>query len=135
MFTRPTPASSVRAHMLFCLALLLPLQLAAQDAQPPSVTRYTTRAGDTLEKVAQVEYKDSPLKSSWIAQRLQEHNAVLLGQTSARQRLKTGMVMELPTPQALLQMALAPYTKDKEAEPASVRKTSESPSKAWIRYP
>lgn len=142
---------TVRPFASFCLPLLAGFLLfgagltgaRAADGQPADAsapaanssasTRYITRAGDTLERIAQQQYRDSPLQPALLVKLLQEHNALLLSQVRPRQRLKTGLLLELPTHEQLARKVLAPYLQAEES-PRPAHSTPEQ-RKTWVRYP
>jgi Tfp pilus assembly protein FimV len=105
----------------------------APAATSAAYTPYTTRAGDTLERIAQQQYRDSPLQQALLVKMLQEHNALLLPQVRPRQRLKAGLVLQLPTHEQLARKVLAPYLQVEEP-PRAAHSTPEQ-RKTWVRYP
>ncbi len=101
---------------------------AASDATQAAST-YTTRAGDTLEKIATRHYPSSPLQAQVLAQVLAQANASAVGQTAARKRLKAGLVLEVPSHEAVVRQVFAPYfhTTAASANPEARR--------SWVHYP
>src|SRR5574343_1230353 len=120
------------AHALGLTALLLSAAFAQtarasdHDAENQSsatasaaANRYTTRAGDTLERIAQQQFRDSPLQQVVVVKVLQEHNQLLIGDVRPRQRLKTGLVLELPSHEQLARKVLMTYLQAEQAQQPS----------------
>lgn len=124
-----------------CLGMLSsPAVWAAETAaQPaaaqgtPQVMRYTTRNGDTLERIAQQQFRDSPLQTAVVVKMLQEHNLLLVGEVRPRQRLKTGLLLEMPSHEQLARKVLMPYLQADQA--ANAEPSTPEQRKAWVRYP
>lgn len=105
---------------------------AASSAEPDS-SAYTVRRGDTLERIAQQHYPDSPLQLSAIVRELRSLNAATLGETAPRKRLKAGLSLQLPRHDRLVKRVLAPYVVQDEAERAQA--LLEQERRRWVRYP
>ncbi len=101
---------------------------AASDSAPTAPT-YTTRAGDTLEKIATRQYPSSPLQAKVLAQVLSQTNASAVGQTATRQRLKAGLVLEVPSHEAVVRQVFAPYFQTTAAS------SSPEARRSWVHYP
>ncbi len=114
------------------LLALAPKAHASEDDTPssPLSYAYATQAGDTLDKIVSKQFKDSPLNPQRITQAIQQLNPAL-AHTKAKQRLKTGMSLQLPTHDVLVHNTLKPYL----AADAEHSANAEHARKRWIRYP
>ena len=133
-----TPFVSRWIGLLLWLALGLQPALAAPEppasATPAATTPYTSRAGDTLEKIAAKHYAGSPLQHVVLAKLLLEHNAAALGPGAApKKRLKPGTALALPEHTQLLRQALAPYLGAEPATPAANH--GYEARRHWVHYP
>ena len=112
---------------LLCLGGLAQAS-AAQAADTPAT--YTTRAGDTLEKIATRQYPSSPLQAQVLAQVLAQTNAAAVGGTAPRKRLKAGMVLDVPSHETVVRQVFAPYVHQ-----ANAHASSPEARRNWVHYP
>lgn len=110
-----------------------PSALPAASTEAEASTAYTVRRGDSLERIAQQHYPDSPVQVSAIVRELRALNATALGEAPARKRLKAGLVLQLPRHEQLVKRVLAPYVVQEEAERAQALQEQER--RRWVRYP
>ena len=106
---------------------------AEEPPQAAPATRHTSRAGDTLEKIAARHYAGSPLHSAVLVRQLQEANASTLGNTGPRKRLKPGTVLEIPSHAQMLRKAVGPHLPADAF--ASAPATDPQARKHWVHYP
>lgn len=131
------PCLSARL-LLLTLLTLFTWAGQAQPSQPETQARtqaqtYTTLTGDTLEKVVQKHYAGSPLQHSVLIDQVKALNAASVGKTAARQRLKTGMTLQMPAHEVVVQRALSPYL---PTEPqALAADNGPQARKRWVHYP
>ena len=140
------------SRYFFCLNLILPRGLAAVwiamgafSATPasaatepvaPATTPYTTKAGDTVERVLKNAMADSPLNPHVLRKALADANPnVVTGK--AGQKFKTGTAIVLPEHSAVvrntLEAHMAPVT---EGFSRSGTSASDPGSRRhWVRYP
>ena len=130
-----TPFVSRWIGLLLWLALgLQPALAAPEPTAAPAATAYTSRAGDTLEKIAAKHYAGSPLQHAVLAKLLLEHNAAALGPgASPKKRLKPGTALALPGHALLLRQALAPHLGAEPAAPAPA--SGHEARRHWVHYP
>lgn len=112
---------------LLCLGGLAQAS-AAQAADTPAT--YTTRAGDTLEKIATRQYPSSPLQAQVLAQVLAQANATAVGTAAPRKRLKTGTVLDVPSHEAVVRQVFAPYFHQTNAQASNPEAR-----RNWVHYP
>lgn len=127
------PCFSARLLLLTALTFFTwASQAQPSHPEPQAQTHtYTTRAGDTLEKVVQKHYAGSPLQNSVLIDQVKALNAASVGKTTARQKLKTGMGLQMPAHEAVVQRALSPYL------PSEPQAADDGPQarKRWVHYP
>lgn len=104
-------------------------------APSASAARYTTVAGDTLEKIATRQYAGSPLQLAWLVRHLHEANAGVLGKVSPRQRLKVGMQLWVPEHTRLVQLTLAPHLPVVQEQAAKPDHQAPETRRRWVHYP
>ena len=136
-----------------CLNLSLPRGLAAvwialgafgataamastEPAAPASTTTYTTKAGDTVERVLKNTMADSPLNPQVLRKALADANPNVVN-GKAGQKFKTGTAIVLPEHSAVvrntLEAHMAPGT---EGFTRSGTSASDPGSRRhWVRYP
>ncbi len=131
-----TPFVSRWIGLLLWLALGLQPALAAPEppASATPATAYSSRSGDTLEKIAAKHYAGSPLQHVVLAKLLLEHNAAALGPGAApKKRLKPGTALALPEHTQLLRQVMAPYLGAEPATPATNH--GYEARRHWVHYP
>lgn len=119
------------AMVLCCLALNA---AAANEASAPA--SYTTKAGDTVERLLRNAMPDSPLNPTVLRQALAEANPkVVTGK--AGQKFKPGTVIQLPEHGQLVRTTLEAFPASAgEGSSRSGYSASDPASRRhWIRYP
>ncbi len=121
---------------LCALPLYAAPALASSEAAAPAMANYTTKAGDTIERVLKNTMPDSPLNSNVLRKALADTNPqVVTGK--AGQKFKTGSVIQLPDHSVLLRNTLDNFAPPgSEASYRSGYSASDPASRRhWIRYP
>lgn len=121
--------------LLWLCGTLLALPSHAGDPAPtpaPAYTSYTSRAGDTIEKIVSQQYAGSPLQAQVLARHVLDANTAL-AKTPSRKRLKTGTALQLPTHEQVLRKAMAPYLPANAFEPAP--HNGPEARRSWVHYP
>jgi Tfp pilus assembly protein FimV len=102
---------------------------AAHSAQ--GTTAYTSKAGDTLNKIVASHYKDSPLHPSVLVKAVRQFNPTGLP-AKPDQRLKTGTAVHLPAhAQVVLETLKAHLPDGHSALPSGPPLGREH----WVRFP
>lgn len=102
---------------------------AAHNAH--GATAYTSKAGDTLNKIVSSQYKDSPLHSNVLVKAVRQLNPNGLP-AKPDQRLKTGTVLHLPShAQVVLETLQAHLPEGHTAHTNSPPLSREH----WVRFP
>lgn len=102
---------------------------AAHNAH--GATAYTSKAGDTLNKIVSSQYKDSPLHSNLLVKAVRQLNPNGLP-AKPDQRLKTGTVLHLPShAQVVLETLQAHLPEGHTAHTNSPPLSREH----WVRFP
>ncbi len=102
---------------------------AAHSAQ--GATAYTSKAGDTLNKIVSSQYKDSPLHPSVLIKAVRQLNPNGLP-AKPDQRLKTGTAVQLPAhAQVVLEALQAHLPEGHSAHPNGAPLSREH----WVRFP
>lgn len=120
-------------YIACALLALTTCTIQAADEQTEAqmaTTAYTTQNGDTLTRIVQKQFRDSPLQTAVIAARIQQINSPQIGNIGVTQRLRAGLQLQLPVHDTLVRQVLEPY-----AAPKTGKHPDESSPKRWIRYP
>ena len=135
------PQTGLRMAVRLCaLALSAATSLAAMPAADatasPAAKTYTTRAGDTIERLLQNAMPDSPLNATLLRKALAEANPNAVS-GKAGQKFKTGTVLHLPEHSTLVRNTLEAYSaQGSESAPHGGFSASDPASRRhWIRYP
>ena len=108
---------------------------AATSLSAPSgeatTAAYTTKAGDTLQKLVARHYKDSPLKPQALVQAVRQLNPEGLP-AKPEQRIKTGTVLQLPEHSFVLRETLRSLLPESSAAAAA---GAALPREHWVRFP
>lgn len=91
---------------------------------------YTTKAGDTLNKIVHSQFKDSPLHTQVLVKAVRQLNPDGLP-AKADQRLKTGLTLKLPAHHALLREILQAHLPEGTTAPKGPTLGQEH----WVRFP
>ena len=91
---------------------------------------YTTKAGDTLNKIVHSQFKDSPLHTQVLVKAVRQLNPDGLP-PKADQRLKTGLSLKLPVHHALLREILQAHLPEGMGAPKGATLSQEH----WVRFP
>lgn len=119
---------------LACWAFCLTLSSWAATETPPLT--YTTKAGDTVDRLVQNTLSASPLNPVLLRKALAELNPhTVTGK--AGQKFKPGTVITLPDHGQLVRDTLAPFADpSSEHSPRSGNSAGDPSSRRnWIRYP
>ena len=108
-----------------------PAANTAASASAAGASAYTSKAGDTLNKIVHSHYKDSPLQASVLVKAVRQLNPTGLP-AKADQRLKVGTALHLPShAQVVLETLQAHlpegHTAHTNAPPLS--------REHWVRFP
>ena len=129
------------AAALCALTLGASSAMAAHEHAAPAATAtataaatYTTKAGDTVERILKNAMADSPLNPALLRKALAEANPKVVN-GKAGQKFKTGTVIALPEHGALVRNTLETFSapgsegayRSGPSDPASRRH--------WVRYP
>ncbi len=97
----------------------------------PGATAYTSKAGDTLNKIVVSQYKDSPLHTSVLVKAVRQLNPNGLPAKND-QRLKTGTALHLPShAQVVLETLQAHVPESRSAHTNTPPLSREH----WVRFP
>ena len=109
---------------------------APEPSSPPAATTYTTKAGDTVERLLKNAMPDSPLNPTLLRKALADANPnVVTGK--AGQKFKPGTVITLPEHSTLVRSTLEAFAPPgSEGISRSGNSASDPASRRhWIRYP
>ena len=108
--------------------------MAATEPAAPTLNSYTTKAGDTVERILKNAMADSPLNPALLRKALADANPKVVN-GKAGQKFKTGTVIALPEHGALVRNTLETFSAS-SAE-ASYRSGPSDPAsrRHWVRYP
>jgi Tfp pilus assembly protein FimV len=104
---------------------------SAASATASGATAYTSKAGDTLNKIVHSHYKDSPLQASVLVKAVRQLNPTGLP-AKADQRLKVGTALQLPSHVQVVRDTLQAVLPEGHAV------TPNSPPLSrehWVRFP
>jgi hypothetical protein len=108
----------------------------AADAEPGSApVVYTTKSGDSIERLLLVGMPGSPLNPSILRQAVADLNPkIVTGKPG--QKFKTGIVITMPDHGQLVRSNLAPFASSPEYSARSGNSAGDPSSRRnWIRYP
>lgn len=132
-----TSVLAVSAAFSAFAATPAPAATSAPAANSPAAhnahgaTAYTSKAGDTLNKIVASQYKDSPLHSNVLVKAVRQLNPNGLP-AKPDQRLKTGTVLHLPShAQVVLETLQAHLPEGHTAHTNSPPLSREH----WVRFP
>jgi Tfp pilus assembly protein FimV len=135
-----TPSFSILAlqHGL-CLAICsLALHVFAADAVPaaPHAATYTTKAGDSIERLLHNAMPSSPLNPALLRKALADQNPQTVNGKPG-QKFKTGTVIHLPDHGQLVRNSLEPFASQSQDSTTRNGYSAGDPSsrRNWIRYP
>ena len=122
------------AALLCALTLGASSVMAAIEPAAPTLNSYTTKAGDTVERILKNAMADSPLNPALLRKALADANPKVVN-GKAGQKFKTGTVIALPEHGALVRNTLETFSAS-SAE-ASYRSGPSDPAsrRHWVRYP
>jgi len=125
---------------LFIVLYSLASTVGAADAEPaapaPATVVYTTKAGDSVERLLQHAMPGSPLNPALLRQALADVNPkTVTGKPG--QKFKTGTVITVPDHTQLVRSSLAPFDPHSSEITARSGYSAGDPSsrRNWIRYP
>lgn len=125
---------------LFMVLCSLTSTVWAADAEPaapaPAPAVYTTKAGDSVERLLQHAMPGSPLNPALLRQALADVNPkTVTGKPG--QKFKTGTVITVPDHAQLVRSTLAPFAPPSTELTARSGYSAGDPSsrRNWIRYP
>ena len=98
---------------------------------------FTLKSSQTLDKVVQEVYKDSPLSYSILRNALLSANPLILSGNPA-QRIKAGLTLAVPDHTQLVMTTLKPWMTMEEAGAEKYHKTPSediSARRNWVRFP
>ena len=109
---------------------------AANDAAAPALASYTTKAGDTVERVLKNAMPDSPLNPQVLRKALADANPQVVNGKPG-QKFKAGSVIQLPDHALLVRNTLENFAPPGgEASYRSGYSASDPASRRhWVRYP
>ena len=130
----PRLSSHVLALLLCCMTCGSWASDAATDA--PTAIVYTTKAGDSIERLMQNAMPNSPLNPTVLRKSLADLNPKIVT-GKAGQKFKTGTTITLPDHGQLVRSQLEPFASASQDTPArSGYSTGDASSRRnWIRYP
>ena len=137
-----TPSFSVLAmqHGLCLVLTSLALNVCAADAMPaaaaPQVATYTTKPGDSIERLLQNAMPSSPLNAALLRKALADQNPQTVSGKPG-QKFKTGTVIHLPDHGQLVRTSLDPFALQSQEATTRNGYSAGDPSsrRNWIRYP
>lgn len=103
---------------------------SAPTAPEGASLSYTTKAGDTLNKIVHSQFKDSPLHTQVLVKAVRQLNPAGLP-PKADQRLKTGLSLQLPAHNTVLREVLQAHLPEGTAAPKAPTLSQEH----WVRFP
>lgn len=121
---------------LCTLPLCVAPALAASESAAPALASYTTKAGDTVERVLKNAMPDSPLNATVLRKALADANPqVVTGK--AGQKFKTGSVIQLPDHALLVRNTLDSFAPPGSENSYRSGYSANDPAsrRHWIRYP
>lgn len=133
------------ARMGLCALPLVAISLTVMAAPPaqtatetaaPALASYTTKAGDTIERVMKNAMPDSPLNPQVLRKALADANPQVVNGKPG-QKFKTGSVIQLPDHGVLVRNTLEAFAPaGSEASYRSGYSASDPASRRhWVRYP
>jgi hypothetical protein len=124
------------AAALCALTLHASAATAAPEPSAPAAATYTTKAGDTVERLLKNTMADSPLNPGVLRKALADANSnVVTGK--AGQKFKPGTIIHLPDHSTLVRNTLEAFVPPgSEGFTRSGNSASDPASRRhWIRYP
>ena len=124
---------------LLCSLAWTALAANAEPATPapaPAPVHYTTKAGDSVERLLQQAMPGSPLNPALLRQALADLNPkTVTGKPG--QKFKTGTVIAVPDHALLVRSTLAPFAPPSPETTTQSGYSAGDPSsrRNWIRYP
>lgn len=97
----------------------------------PGATAYTSKAGDTLNKIVVSQYKDSPLHTSVLVKAVRQLNPNGLPAKND-QRLKTGTALHLPSHAQVVLETLQAHVPESSSAHTNTPPLSRE---HWVRFP
>ena len=127
-------SSHVLALLLCCITVASWASDAATEASTAIV--YTTKAGDSIERLLQNTMPNSPLSPAVLRKSVADLNPKIVT-GKAGQKFKTGTAITLPDHGQLVRSQLEPFASASQDTPArSGYSTGDASSRRnWIRYP
>jgi Tfp pilus assembly protein FimV len=130
-------ALALERALLIAICSLAP-SVWASDAEPaaPAPVVYTTKAGDSVERLLQQAMPGSPLNPTLLRQALADLNPkTVTGKPG--QKFKTGTAITVPDHAQLVRSTLAPFAPASSETTARSGYSAGDPSsrRNWIRYP
>jgi len=129
------PLACVRTVLMALCCIACPA--GASDAEPGTTpVVYTTKAGDSIERLLLVGMPGSPLNPVILRQAVADLNPkIVTGKPG--QKFKTGTVITLPDHGQLVRSSLAPFASSSPEYAARSGYSAGDPSsrRNWIRYP
>jgi hypothetical protein len=109
---------------------------AASSEQSAAQKTFTLKNSQTLDKVVQEVYKDSPLSFPILRNALLKANPLILSGNPA-QRIKAGLTLTIPDHSQLVMQTLSALTNDAEGTDKQGRHYSADASarRNWVRFP
>ena len=108
--------------------------MTATEPAAPTLNSYTTKAGDTVERILKNAMADSPLNPALLRKALADANPnVVTGK--AGQKFKAGTAINLPEHSTLVRNTLETFSAS--GAEASYRSGPSDPAsrRHWVRYP
>ena len=141
----PAPYIRVFGNLMLVLALWLctgtllfaQTSVTADPSKQSSVPKsFTLKNSQTLDKVIQEVYKDSPLSHLILRNALLSANPLILSGNPA-QKIKAGLTLSVPDHTQLVMKTLKPLTIDEEVADKQHKTNSEDASarRNWVRFP
>lgn len=103
---------------------------SAQPETGPHLTAYTSKAGDSLNKIVLSHYKGSPLQTAVLVKAVRQHNPVGLP-ARADARIKTGTQLHLPQHTQVMRDTLQAM----QPQDASAAAPAPDRREHWVRFP
>lgn len=130
--------SRLSSHVLALLLCCITGASWASDtaSEAPMAIVYTTKAGDSIERLLQNAMPNSPLSPTVLRKSLADLNPKIVT-GKAGQKFKTGTAITLPDHGQLVRSQLEPFTAANHDTPSrSGYSTGDASSRRnWIRYP
>ena len=111
--------------------------LGAASSEPSAIQKtFTLKSSQTLDKVVQEVYKDSPLSYPILRNALLKANPLILSGNPA-QRIKAGLTLTIPDHAQLVSQTLSAFMPDAEGADKQNKLYSADASarRNWVRFP